>query len=69
MNEWFKNVFDWLFKCENLFGFKDLFGYETRLYGYLAERYLSYWFNKYTNPIEWEWIFVDMSNGKRTNAK
>ena len=68
MNEWFKSVFEWLFRCEEKFGFNSLSGYETRLYGYLAERYLSYWFNKYTNPIEWEWAFVDMNNGKRTNV-
>ena len=68
MNEWFKSVFNWLFKCEEKFGFNSLSGYETRLYGYLAERYLSYWFNKYTNPIEWDWVFVDMNNGKRTNV-
>jgi len=68
MNEWFKSVFDWLFKCEEKFGFNSLSGYETRLYGYLAERYLSYWFNKYTNSIEWDWVFVDMNKGKRTNV-
>ena len=68
MNEWFISVFNWLFKCEEKFGLNNLSGYETRLYGYLAERYLSYWFNKYTNPIEWDWVFVDMNNGKRTNV-
>ena len=68
MNEWFKSVFQWLFRCEEKFGFNSLSGYETRLYGYLAERYLSYWFNKHTNPIEWEWAFVDMNNGKRTDV-
>ena len=68
MNEWFKSLFDWLFKCEDIFGFKNLSGYETRLYAYLAERYLSYWFNKYSNPIEWQWAFVDMNEGKRTDA-
>ena len=68
MNEWFKSVFDWLLKCEDIFIFKDLQGYEKRLYGYFAERYLSYWFNKYTNAIEWPWLFVDMNNGKRTDV-
>ena len=68
MNEWFKSVFDWLFKCEDIFGFNNLSGYEIRLYGFLAERYLSYWFNKYTNPIEWQWTFVDMNEGKRTDV-
>ena len=61
MKEWCKNVFDWLFKCEEIFGFKNFAGYDLhKFYGFLAERYLSYWFNKYTNPIEWPWVFVDL---------
>jgi hypothetical protein len=53
-NKWFSKLFPWLFRCENEFGFKNLSGYDTtRLYAYLAERYLSYWFRKYTNYIEW----------------
>ena len=51
-----------------MIGFKSLSGYDKRLYGYLAERCLSFWFNKYTTPIEWPWAFVDMNNGKRTDA-
>ena len=68
INEWFKSVFEWLLKCEEVFIFKNLTGYEKRLYGYLGERYLSYWFNKYTNTIEWPWTFVDMNKGKRTDV-
>ena len=53
-NKWFSKLFPWLFRCENEFGFKNLTGYDTtRLYAYLAERYLSFWFRKYTNYIEW----------------
>ena len=59
-DKWFKNVFEWLFECEKIIGFKNLKGYETRMYAYLAERYLSFWFNKYTNPIEWPWVFADL---------
>lgn len=44
-NQWFSDLFPWLFRCENEFGFKNLSGYDTtRLYAYLAERYLSFWF-------------------------
>tara|TARA_B110000305_G_C19407338_1_gene623488 strand:+ start:907 stop:1704 length:798 start_codon:yes stop_codon:yes gene_type:complete len=57
--KWFKDLFGWLEKCENLFGFNELKGYETRLYGYLAERYLSFWFKKYTKYKEHPWIFID----------
>ena len=35
-------------------------GYDTqRLYAYLAERFLSFWFKKHTKYIEKPWIFVD----------
>ena len=50
--------------CESflytIFGFKNLKGYDTqRLYAYLAERYLSFWFNKHTKVLNWPWIFFD----------
>ena len=54
---WFSSLFPWLFKCEKIFGFKTLHGYDSqRLYAYLAERYLSFWFKKYTKYIEWPYI-------------
>ena len=53
-NRWFSKLFSWLFRCEKVFGFHNLSGYDTtRLYAYLAERYLSFWFKKYTKYIEW----------------
>ncbi len=58
MDRWFNDVFKWLFECEKIFGFDELKGYDqTRLYAYLAERYLSFWFKKYTKTIEWPWLF------------
>jgi hypothetical protein len=57
VNEWFKTLFPWLERCEKIIGFKNLKGYDTtRLYAYLAERYLSFWFKKYTNYKEHSWI-------------
>ena len=57
---WFKDLFKWLFKCEKIFGLKKLKGYDQqRLYAYLGERYLSFWFKKYTNYIEWDWTFFE----------
>tara|TARA_B100000959_G_scaffold213476_1_gene224613 strand:- start:1623 stop:2423 length:801 start_codon:yes stop_codon:yes gene_type:complete len=61
VNEWFKNLFNWLFKCEKIFKFEDLKGYDTkRLYAYLAERYLSFWFRNYTNYKVWPWRFIEL---------
>ena len=60
IKEYYNSLFDWLFKCESLFGF-DLEGYaKRRIYGFLAERYLSYWYTKYTNYISWETFRHDL---------
>ena len=60
INNWFNDLFSWLFKCEEVFGFEKLHGYDTtRLYAYLAERYLSFWFRKNTQFLEWPHITLD----------
>ena len=60
LNKWFRDLFDWLFKCEKIFGLEKLKGYDQqRLYAYLAERYLSFWFKKNTNYLEWHWTFFE----------
>ena len=60
LNNWFNDLFNWLFKCEKLFGLSKLKGYDQeRLYAYLAERYLSFWFRKYTKYLEWHWSFYE----------
>ena len=60
LDKWFKDLFSWLEKCENIFGFEKLKGYDTgRIYAYLSERYLSFWFKKYTKYKEHPWKFVD----------
>ena len=60
LDKWFSDLFPWLFACEKIFGFKSLEGYDTtRLYAFLAERYLSFWFKKYTKSLEWHWVFND----------
>tara|TARA_B100000035_G_C20998778_1_gene553832 strand:+ start:518 stop:1324 length:807 start_codon:yes stop_codon:yes gene_type:complete len=59
LDRWFQTLFPWLERCEKIFGFKNLEGYRTqRLYAYLAERYLSFWFKKYTASLEWPWIAI-----------
>ena len=60
MHEYYLSIFSWLSKCEEIFGF-DLNGYgKQRIYAFLAERYLPYWFSKYTNNLIWPVIFYDL---------
>jgi hypothetical protein len=56
-NQWFSKLFPWLLRCEKIFGFENLKGYDSqRIYAYLAERYLSFWFKKHSKYIEWPYI-------------
>ena len=60
MNKYFKDQFEWLFECEKFFGLNEQETYDKkRLYAYLAERYLSFWFKKYTNYLNWPWAFYE----------
>ena len=50
LKAYYESLFPWLGECEKIFGFENLkeFGLK-RIYGFLAERYMSYWFKKNTN--------------------
>ena len=60
LNKFFQDQFDWLTKCEKIFGFNKLKDYDqTRLYAFLAERFVSFWYKKYSKSIEWPWVFFE----------
>ena len=68
LNNYYNDIFPWLEKCENIFGFKNLKGYDkTRIYGFLAERFMSYWFQKNTRYKTLPIIFYDIE--KNLNHK
>jgi len=59
LDKWFKDLFVWLKRCEDIFGFNNLKGYDKqRIYAYLAERYLPFWFRKYTKYKELPWVII-----------
>jgi hypothetical protein len=59
---YYESLFPWLFECEKIFGFKDLKGFGLqRIYGFLAERYMSFWFRKYTKHTILPIQFKDIS--------
>ena len=60
-----------------LIGFLNVKIYPVlKVYRDMIKDYMDIWqkniylfgINKYTTPIEWPWAFVDMNNGKRTDA-
>lgn len=66
IQKYYKDVFRWLFKCEKKFeNLKlDTFG-KKRIYGFLAERYMSFWFKKNSKTIDWPYIFFDTNKIKK----
>ena len=60
MISYYETIFQWLSDCEKIFGF-NLNGYgKIRIYGFLAERFLPFWFNKYSRCLEWPIMFNDL---------
>ena len=64
-----KNYYDvvctGLKRCEEVFGINELKGYGLqRIYGFLAERFLSYWFNRNFNIKEYPIFVKDLSDYK-----
>ena len=66
--KYYESLFPWLEKCESIFGFEKLYGYgKQRIYGFLAERFMSYWFQKNTRYKTLPIIFYDIE--KNLNHK
>ena len=62
---YYESVFPWLERCEKIFGFENLESYGLkRIYGFLAERYMSYWFQKYSKFKLMPIYFKDISDFK-----
>ena len=59
---YYETLFPWLERCENIFGLntEETYG-KKRIYGFLAERYLSFWFNKHCKTLNWPVIFNDIT--------
>ena len=54
LNNYYSVLFNWLEKCEKEFGFDESKDYgQIRIYAFLAERFLSYWFKKNSNFNLW----------------
>ncbi len=65
LKNYYESIFPWLERCEREFGF-ELEGYGLRrIYGFLAERYMSFWFKKYTKYKTLPIVFKDLKDFKK----
>ena len=63
LGEFYNEIFPWLFKCEEEFKDLDLKGYDkVRIYGFLAERFMPYWFKKNFNTTTCPITFFEPKN-------
>ena len=61
IDSFYSTIFPWLERCEKVFGFhKGSYG-NTRIYAFLMERFISYWFNKYSRVRVWPIIFYNIN--------
>ena len=61
LKSYYEDLFPWLEKCEKLFGFKNLQGFsKIRIYTFLTERFMPYWFRKNSKSITMPIIFYDI---------
>jgi len=61
LKDYYSTIFPWLERCEKLFGFDNLKGFgKIRIYTFLAERFMPYWFHKNTKIKTMPIIFYDI---------
>ena len=61
LKRYYQDLFPWLERCEKLFGFENLKGFgKIRIYTFLAERFMPYWFQKNSKSTTMPIIFYDI---------
>ncbi len=61
LKDYYSTLFPWLERCEHVFGFEKLKGFgQVRIYTFLAERFMSYWFQKNTKSKTMPIVFYDI---------
>ncbi len=61
LENYYSTLFPWLERCEKIFGFENLKGFGLiRIYTFLAERFMSYWFQKNTKSKTMPIVFYDI---------
>jgi len=64
LNAFYNSLFPWLERCEKEFGFDQKEYNQTRIYAYLAERYIPYWFKKHSNYHIWPTLSFNIPRKK-----
>ena len=61
LKNYYSALFPWLSRCEKVFGFENLKGFgQIRIYTFIAERFMSYWFQKNAKTKTMPIVFYDI---------
>ena len=63
LKNYYEVLFPWLERCEKIFDSEKLHGYgKIRIYAFLSERFMSYWFQKNSKYATLPVFFYDIKN-------
>jgi hypothetical protein len=69
INQYSNLIFEWFLKCENIINKNNnlLLINNSRIFQYINERFLDYWFSKYYKVLRWPMIMYNLDKNKLTS--
>jgi hypothetical protein len=69
INRYSKLIFEWFLKCENIINKNNNLPLikNSRIFQYINERFLDYWFSKYCKVLRWPMIMYNKNKNKLTS--
>ena len=69
INRYSSLIFEWFLKCENIINKSNNLPLikNSRIFQYINERFLDYWFSKYYKVLRWPIIMYNENKNKLTS--
>ena len=69
INRYSSLIFEWFLKCENIINKNNNLPLinNSRIFQYINERFLDYWFSKYYKVLRWPMIMYNLDKNKLTS--
>ena len=69
INQYSNLIFEWFLKCENIINKNNNLPLikNSRIFQYINERFLDYWFSKYYKVLRWPMIMYNENKNKLTS--
>jgi hypothetical protein len=69
INRYSKLIFEWFLKCENIINKNNNLPLikNSRIFQYINERFLDYWFSKYYKVLRWPMVMYNENKNKLTS--